>query len=1182
MAHRSDDMTISVDSDSSRPNVSITHPLEDSVSAPFSLPSSRYSQTDVDHSRVTSLQARRRRSSSSEFSNGNIYNNYASHHPSGPLISTSNDDLRRQSMISSVSRRASLGRISIGNVTPEDSILPRSFQRSPTERNIQHRKPNPLVRLRTLGENRSKVGEYIMEAIDENSEDKMVAQLSRKIGPLKKYWDTNVKSFDQVRKAYQLHKLEQRLPEKGGNFNTFLSWVSLMFDFDMYRTKLSELLQSKERIIMFVIIDLLVDLIFCILYLVEIAFRKPTQNLNPTFLFIDRPRFFWIIAVAMSFWNLLSLITRIMFSDNRWKKILSIYLLIDIITIVPFIVSLFVINGEFLYVPYWIRSWVVVSRLQKALSLRMDIENASSTNFIDSATGNLITLITNIAAIIYSGLCAFQYCELVFADPPIPYTLLDSLYIIMITISTVGYGDYAPKSSPAKVVIMLMIVIVLSVLPGLIGSTVDAFRQRKEGGGAYARGRNPYVIVCGAFNDLQSVVDVLKGFLHSEYTVNDLRVVFMLRNKPSKEIKSLAETPLYRSRVTFLHGSALDENDLRRANAKYAQAIFIIADTNAQNPVEEDEHNTLRTWAFHVHSSAPIYTYNLRPSTEAFQKMAREVLCVEEYKQVLLAYNCLYRGSATLLVNLLYQNDSTGKIREPWEAQYGDGFGNEIYVGPVNPVFVGLTFSQISWYIYNEFQVILIAANIFMERYDGYHLVLNPGDKYKLQSGDELIYIAHCPREIDYIAELDTLQFEQSVNSNPSYASLQQQVNHLRRYSGQGSRPDMSGLGRNKTILRSPLLQPFLGLQSDSPKPQQTVYSDPLEPIPKTLSYASNFSSEDMYIGLPVPPYVDAKVPLCYLLKNPPLSVEMIVIESASEMRDHITVCAGEGELFRFVCTLRSRHLIANEFYDVVVLRSTPPSEEEFMHLHMFPRVFWVVGDCRKKSDLVRAGAIGAREIVVMAQFSSGQTKDVYADSSAIMIGHLVEQIIALGASFENTQSATLNMEGIDMPPTSLFQANKRVMVDLLDPTSIRFLHLMERQRIPCDIFHSTIYASGGAFSGSLLDHLLFQAFHKPAVVEVVRLLCGVRYQGSVELDSELGVDPSYLCTLEMPPAMVGKTYADLFMELCLNQGMIPIGLYRDVDKCMLANDYPFVYTNPLGGIVLKASDLIYVLKRIS
>ncbi|KAG1059596.1 hypothetical protein G6F42_028259 [Rhizopus arrhizus] len=127
-------------------------------------------------------------------------------------------------------------------------------------------------------------------------------------------------------------------------------------------------------------------------------------------------------------------------------------------------------------------------------------------------------------------------------------------------------------------------------------------------------------------------------------------------------------------RIQFIHGSVLDEQTLKRVQARSATAIFTLADQHAADPHKEDERNTVRLWSLHCYTvshNVNIYTYNLSPSTAIYQKMAKEIICVREFKQYLLAMNCRCRGASTLLTNLLHQRRPMDQYHESWQAQYG-------------------------------------------------------------------------------------------------------------------------------------------------------------------------------------------------------------------------------------------------------------------------------------------------------------------------------------------------------------------------------------------------------------------------------------------------------------------------------------------------------------------------------
>jgi len=67
--------------------------------------------------------------------------------------------------------------------------------------------------------------------------------------------------------------------------------------------------------------DLVVDILFCVLYLFEAQYLSSNDNTdypNPYWLFVPRPKSIWLIAVAMSSWNLMSALIRFIFADNKY------------------------------------------------------------------------------------------------------------------------------------------------------------------------------------------------------------------------------------------------------------------------------------------------------------------------------------------------------------------------------------------------------------------------------------------------------------------------------------------------------------------------------------------------------------------------------------------------------------------------------------------------------------------------------------------------------------------------------------------------------------------------------------------------------------------------------------------------------------------------------------------------
>lgn len=57
---------------------------------------------------------------------------------------------------------------------------------------------------------------------------------------------------------------------------------------------------------------------------------------------------------------------------------------------------------------------------------------------VDPLKSKLVHLVGTLVALLYNGMSAFQYCEVTFGDTN--YSILESLYVVMVTLSTVGYG----------------------------------------------------------------------------------------------------------------------------------------------------------------------------------------------------------------------------------------------------------------------------------------------------------------------------------------------------------------------------------------------------------------------------------------------------------------------------------------------------------------------------------------------------------------------------------------------------------------------------------------------------------------------------------------------------------------------------------------------------------------------
>lgn len=154
-------------------------------------------------------------------------------------------------------------------------------------------------------------------------------------------------------------------------------------------------------------------------------------------------------------------------------------------------------------------------------------------------------------------------------------------------------------------------------------------------------------------------------------------------------------------------------------------------------------------------------------------------------------------------------------------------------------------------------------------------------------------------------------------------------------------------------------------------------------------------------------------------------------------------------------------------------------------------------------------------------------------------------------------------------------------------------MHLLQGKDVAeeIDTFYTPAYAAGDVIADSLISNvLLSQTYYKPDIVSIIKTLCGMPgplLDGSAKrllnatddiqsVDSAMEHAP-HLTSMALPSTFAGQPFSALFETLLLDHGVLPLGLFRMPDDA-LGNELPFVYTNPVPSLILKASDVVFIL----
>ncbi|KAI8981503.1 hypothetical protein BDB01DRAFT_794345 [Pilobolus umbonatus] len=1021
----------------------------------------------------------------------------------------------------------------------------------------------------------------------------------------KKYSSRNV-NLSNIRESYRHGRMQQRheFSEQAGQCKgKTIADIKNKLKYDAYISEARRILFAKRSIVLFVYNDLLVDLLFCLAYLIEMKQGAPLDA-TPSWLFKWRSYDLWFFCVILSIWNMGSFIMRMFLTGRPLATMLSFRSFIECVTTYPFLISIFIENGEYLYVPYFLRSWVLLLRIKSVLKIKTNL--LMTDKQVDPLKSKLIYLIGTLISLLYNGMSAFQYCEITFGK--INYSILDSLYVVMVTLSTVGYGDITPTTEGSRIVMMLLIVISLAVLPSLLADALNTLRKRNDWGGYVSESFEPFILIVGSFRHDQ-ITEILDGFLNMENTESDLNVVFLDINRPNEELKYLERNSMWGHRIQIIHGSVLDEHTLHRVRARHAKAIFTLSDQHAADPTQEDEKNTVRLWALYCYTvvcDVQIYTYNMSPSTSIYQKMAKEIICVREFKQYLLAMNCRCRGASTLLTNLLHQRRPMDHYDESWQAQYDDGSCNEIYMDKTPDALIGLSFTEAAWIVYSECQVILFGVKALLPFCEHRQILLNPDNNYILKPDDLCVYICESPKEINDVNSLTKIYVNDKLNKARSQP-LAAPERHTSASSSSSLKNESISSKLASKLMNSDLAMTQHNYCTDQHRPSKTRSPSPISykvNVQRSLSTETNKSKDSnqhIYLNkqifhltpLPLSGSVmltgsrklinrlgqatvfnqdevgSESSPLCYLLDEPWRRIDDITIDSTDYLSGHILVCMHQrvSNIYKFIYYLRSSQLKKNELQDIVFLCTSRPSGKTFELVSRFPRIYFMLGDCKRPDDLIKAGVKRAKQVVVMSERECLDQHQRSSDSPAIMTSHLLDILLQ------------------DKPNDA-----SRI-VNLVEKSNIRFMHLLQGKDVAeeIDVFYTPAYAAGNVVVDSLLSNvLLSQTYYKSDIVSIIKALCGMPgplfdkdtdhiLKCATHLGERLDQQSRHLTLISLPQAFIDSSFSVLFKNLILGHGVLSLGLLRAPDDQM-GNELSFVYTNPVPSLVLRKSDKVYVL----
>ncbi|XP_063237374.1 calcium-activated potassium channel slowpoke isoform X5 [Bacillus rossius redtenbacheri] len=434
-------------------------------------------------------------------------------------------------------------------------------------------------------------------------------------------------------------------------------------------------------------------------------------------------------------------------SDKLWFM-LEMYSFVDYFTIPPSFVSI-----------YLDRTWIGL-RFLRALRLMtvpdilqyLNILKTSSSIRLAQLVSIFISVWLTAAGIIH--LLENSGDPLEFRNPHhMPYWTC--VYFLIVTMSTVGYGDIYCDTVLGRTFLVFFLLVGLAIFASCIPEIIDLIGTRPKYGGTLKneRGRR-HIVVCGHIT-YESVSHFLKDFLHEDREDVDVEVVFLHRKPPDLELEGLFKRHF--TTVEFFQGSIMNPIDLQRVKVHEADACLVLANKYCQDPDAEDAANIMRVISIKNYSDDirviiqlmqyhnKAYLLNI-PSWD--WKQGDDVICLAELKLGFIAQSCLAPGFSTIMANLFAMRSfKTSPDTQAWQNDYLQGTGCEMYTETLSPSFTGMMFPQASELCFTKLKLLLLAIEIKSETGGDSKISINPRGA-KIQASTQGFFIAQSADEV--------------------------------------------------------------------------------------------------------------------------------------------------------------------------------------------------------------------------------------------------------------------------------------------------------------------------------------------------------------------------------------------------------------------------------------------------
>ncbi|XP_015143664.1 calcium-activated potassium channel subunit alpha-1 isoform X25 [Excalfactoria chinensis] len=883
-------------------------------------------------------------------------------------------------------------------------------------------------------------------------------------------------------------------------------------------------------------------------------------------------------------------------NDKLWFW-LEVNSVVDFFTVPPVFVSV-----------YLNRSWLGL-RFLRALRLIQFSEILQFLNILK--TSNSIKLVNLCSIFISTWLTAAGFIHLVenSGDPWENFqnnqqlTYWECVYLLMVTMSTVGYGDVYAKTTLGRLFMVFFILGGLAMFASYVPEIIELIGNRKKYGGSYSAvsGRK-HIVVCGHIT-LESVSNFLKDFLHKDRDDVNVEIVFLHNISPNLELEALFKRHF--TQVEFYQGSVLNPHDLARVKIESADACLILANKYCADPDAEDASNIMRVISIkNYHPKIRIITQMLQYHNKAHLlnipswnwKEGDDAICLAELKLGFIAQSCLAPGLSTMLANLFSMRSFIKIEEDTWQKYYLEGVANEMYTEYLSSAFVGLSFPAVCELVFAKLKLLMIAIEYKSEKRES-SILINPGNHVKIQEGTLGFFIASDAKEVKR-----AFFYCKACHDDITDPKRIKKCGCKRLEDEQPSTLSPKKKQRNGGMRNSP---------NSSPK---LMRHDPLlipgnEQIDNMDANVKKYDSTGMFHWCP------AK------------DIEKVILTRSEAamtvLSGHVVVCIfGDVKsaligLRNLVMPLRASNFHYHELKHIVFVGSLEYLRREWETLHNFPKVSILPGTPLSRADL-RAVNINLCDMCVILSANQNNIDDASLQDKECILASLNIKSMqfddSIGVLQANSQGFTppgmdrsspdnSPVHGLLRQPSITTGANIPIITELVNDSNVQFLDQDDDDDPDTELYLTQPFACGTAFAVSVLDSLMSATYFNDNILTLIRTL--VTGGATPELEALIAEENALRGGYSTPQTLAnrdrcrvaqlalydgpfadlgdGGCYGDLFCKALKTYNMLCFGIYRLRDAHLSTPSQctkRYVITNPPYEFELVPTDLIFCLMQ--